>query len=45
MTGEPGDVILTHPLLLHAAATNCAEMPRMVLSSIIRAEREPSVLV
>jgi ectoine hydroxylase-related dioxygenase (phytanoyl-CoA dioxygenase family) len=35
MTGEPGDVILTHPLLLHAPATNCAEVPRMVLSSTV----------
>ena len=35
MTGEPGDVLLTHPLLLHAPATNCASVPRMVLSSTI----------
>jgi ectoine hydroxylase-related dioxygenase (phytanoyl-CoA dioxygenase family) len=35
MTGEPGDVWLTHPLMLHAAAKNCAEAPRLVLSSIV----------
>jgi ectoine hydroxylase-related dioxygenase (phytanoyl-CoA dioxygenase family) len=35
MTGEPGDVIVTHPLLLHAGAKNCAAVPRLVLSSTI----------
>lgn len=46
MTGEPGGVIMTHPLLLHAAATNCAEMPRIVLSSVIRrAGISPGALV
>ncbi|HZC45711.1 MAG TPA: phytanoyl-CoA dioxygenase family protein [Candidatus Acidoferrum sp.] len=35
MTGEPGDVLLTHPLLLHAAAKNCAAVPRIVLSSTV----------
>ena len=35
MTGEPGDVLLTHPLLLHAPAKNCASVPRMVLSSTV----------
>lgn len=46
MTGEPGDVIFAHPLLLHAAAPNCAEVPRIVLSSIIRrAGIEPSDLI
>ena len=35
MTGEAGDVLLTHPLLLHAAATNCTQSPRIVLSSTI----------
>jgi ectoine hydroxylase-related dioxygenase (phytanoyl-CoA dioxygenase family) len=35
MTGDPGDVLLTHPLLLHAPAKNCAEVPRLVLSSTI----------
>jgi ectoine hydroxylase-related dioxygenase (phytanoyl-CoA dioxygenase family) len=35
MTGEPGDILLTHPLLLHAPAKNCAAMPRIVLSSTV----------
>jgi ectoine hydroxylase-related dioxygenase (phytanoyl-CoA dioxygenase family) len=35
MTGEPGDVLLTHPLLLHAPAKNCASAPRIVLSSTV----------
>ena len=35
MTGEPGDVLLTHPLLLHAPAKNCASVPRIVLASTV----------
>jgi len=35
MTGEPGDVFLVHPLILHAPSTNCADVPRMVLSTFI----------
>ena len=35
MTGNAGDVLVTHPLLLHAPATNCAKEPRMVLSSTV----------
>jgi hypothetical protein len=35
MTGEPGDVFLVHPLILHAPSANCAEVPRMVLSSFV----------
>jgi len=35
MTGEPGDVFLTHPWLLHAPSMNCSSVPRMVLSSTI----------
>jgi hypothetical protein len=35
MTGEPGDILLTHPLLLHAPAKNCASVPRIVLSSTV----------
>lgn len=33
MTGEPGDVILTHPMILHAPALNCSSLPRFVLST------------
>ena len=35
MTGEPGDVYLVHPLILHAPATNCTAAPRIVLSSFV----------
>jgi hypothetical protein len=35
MTGDPGDVLVTHPLMLHAPATNCGSDPRMVLSSTV----------
>ena len=35
MTGEPGDVLLAHPMLLHAGAKNCTSVPRLVLSSIV----------
>jgi hypothetical protein len=35
MTGEPGDVVLTHPYLLHAVAKNCSSDPRIVLSSSV----------
>jgi hypothetical protein len=33
MTGEPGDVILTHPMILHAPALNCSSAARFVLSA------------
>ena len=35
MTGEPGDVYLVHPLMLHAGSPNCADAPRIVLSSFV----------
>jgi hypothetical protein len=35
LTGEPGDVILCHPLLLHAAARNVARVPRFMRSQRI----------
>ena len=35
MTGEPGDIYLAHPRILHAHTTNCAAAPRIVLSSFI----------
>jgi len=41
MAGEPGDVFLTHPYLLHAASTNCAKEPRVVLSGSLY--RDPSI--
>ncbi len=33
MTGEPGDVILVHPMILHAPALNCSSSPRFALST------------
>jgi hypothetical protein len=45
MTGEPGDILLTHPLLLHAPAKNCGLVPRIVLSStVFRSGVEQSAL-
>jgi len=35
MTGEPGDVIFTHPMILHAPALNCSSSPRFALSTTI----------
>jgi ectoine hydroxylase-related dioxygenase (phytanoyl-CoA dioxygenase family) len=35
MTGEAGDVFMTHPLMLHAGSRNCARDPRLVLSSTV----------
>lgn len=33
--GEPGDVYLMHPWMLHAPSLNCAEHPRMMLTERI----------
>lgn len=35
MTGEPGDVYLVHPLMMHAQSPNCLAAPRIVLSSTV----------
>ena len=35
MTGEPGDVYLMHPLMMHAPSPNRLAMPRMVLSTTV----------
>jgi len=35
LTGDPGDVILMHPLTMHAASPNCSAVPRMVLSTTV----------
>ena len=37
VTGEPGDVWLMHPWMLHAPSANCSERPRMVLTERVRA--------
>jgi len=33
MIGEAGDVLLVHPMMLHAPAMNCSSVPRFVLSA------------
>ena len=35
VAGAPGDVVLMHPWILHAPAMNCAETPRLVLSTTV----------
>lgn len=41
LTGSPGDVVLMHPWLLHAASENCSAAPRLMLSqSIFRSPGE-----
>ncbi len=35
MAGEPGDVFLMHPVMMHAGSINCAALPRMVLSTTV----------
>jgi ectoine hydroxylase-related dioxygenase (phytanoyl-CoA dioxygenase family) len=35
LTGQPGDVYLTHPWILHSIAPNAAETPRMMRSGFI----------
>jgi Phytanoyl-CoA dioxygenase (PhyH) len=36
LTGEPGDVWLMHPWMLHAASANCGTRPRMVITERLR---------
>jgi hypothetical protein len=38
LAGEPGDVVIGHPWLLHSAATNCGQEPRFMLLQRIRFE-------
>jgi Phytanoyl-CoA dioxygenase (PhyH) len=35
MTGDPGDVVLAHPMMLHAPAGNSREVPRIVLTATL----------
>ena len=32
MTGEPGDLIVMHPVMLHTIAPNSLDRPRMMLA-------------
>jgi hypothetical protein len=36
MTGEPGDVWLMHPDMLHAPASNALDTPRLALSQFVQ---------
>ena len=42
LTGDPGDIVIGHPWLLHSAAANCGTQPRFMFLQRIKA-REPSV--
>jgi ectoine hydroxylase-related dioxygenase (phytanoyl-CoA dioxygenase family) len=35
LTGDPGDVILMHPVMMHAGSVNCSSSPRLVLSTTV----------
>jgi len=39
LTGQPGDAILCHPLMLHVAAPNCSATPRFMRSQRICGDR------
>lgn len=30
LTGEPGDAVLCHPVMLHAVSANCSSLPRIM---------------
>ena len=42
MTGDPGDMILVHPQVLHAAAANALDTPRMMLTQTLSRQCEIS---
>ncbi len=42
MTGEPGDVVLMHPWLLHALAPNSGDRARIVLTDRLQARAHPN---
>jgi ectoine hydroxylase-related dioxygenase (phytanoyl-CoA dioxygenase family) len=39
LTGEPGDAVLCHPMILHAASPNCRPTPRMMRRTNFRRRR------
>jgi hypothetical protein len=39
LTGEPGDAVLCHPLMLHAISRNCLTVPRIMRRTNIRRAR------
>jgi hypothetical protein len=38
LTGEPGDVHLMHPWMIHALSANCGSRPRMALTARVHAQ-------
>lgn len=43
LTGKPGDVVLTHPWMLHSGAPNIGSYPRMMLTkNLWRPELQPA---
>lgn len=41
LVGEPGDVILMHPWIVHSLSANCREHARMVLTDRLRSKSHP----
>lgn len=39
LTGEPGDVVLCHPSLIHTVSMNCSTVPRMMRRTNVRRKR------
>jgi hypothetical protein len=39
LTGEPGDMVLCHPTIVHAASPNCGMWPRMMRIGMVQAPR------
>jgi len=39
LTGEPGDAVICHPSLLHAASHNCSDVPRFMRVKDLRPEK------
>jgi hypothetical protein len=39
LTGEPGDIVIGHPWLLHSGSPNCGERPRFMRVQRIRTAR------
>jgi hypothetical protein len=42
LTGQPGDVVLTHPWVLHHSAPNAGSYPRMMTKNLFRRGFWPS---
>jgi hypothetical protein len=40
LTGEPGDVHLMHPWMIHSLSANCGSRPRMALTARVQAQAE-----